>query len=282
MSNRIASLVLYAAVVTGAAAARPAFAQPEPDGRTVHALTAPSARRNVSFYSPGLVYEWHAREGDTVRAGQPLMVQDDRIERKRLDGLNLIASSSLKIEAAQAQLDLEKVLLDRKQGSEMGYSESELLEQKVKVDIGEKSVALEREKKREAEIEREAQAIKVDLMTLKSPVNGRVARFHVGPGEMADPQKAEGAVTVVQNDPLHVEFQLPTAQSQALKVGDQMSVRYEGGAADARPASVVFIDPEALNETQTVRLEWPNPENRDSGLPVVVELPQRLVAASAK
>lgn len=278
-------MIKRATLILLALTASVAFAQPvpDPDGKTIHAVTAPSLRLNLPFYSSGLVQEWKVKPGDLVSKGTPLITQDARIERKQLEGLKLLADSTKKVEAAKAELEMEIVLLQRKEAQEAegAFAQEELLIQRAKVAIGQKKVELEEEAQRDAQIKADMQDLKVQLMQLASPIDGRVVSLNVGPGEMADPGKADGAATVVQNNPLHIEFQLPIAQAQSLKVGDAMDVRYTTGEKPSS-ATVVFVDPEALNDTQTVRLEWQNPENRDSGLPVIVELPERIVAASAK
>jgi multidrug efflux pump subunit AcrA (membrane-fusion protein) len=119
-------------------------------------------------------------------------------------------------------------------------------------------------------------------MALKSPIDGLVEAIGVGPGEWADPQKPEGLVTVVKNDPLWVEMHLPVEQSQKIKKGDGLTVKHAGDAQPAE-AKVIFITPvsDAASGTALVRLELPNPQDRPSGLSVSVMLPETVVAAAA-
>jgi hypothetical protein len=81
-------------------------------------------------------------------------------------------------------------------------------------------------------------------------------------------------MTVVKNDPLWVEFFLPTMQSSKLKVGQQLEVRYPDQQQWAA-AKVIYKAPvaDAASDTQKMRLELANPNMTDTGLQVLVRLP---------
>jgi len=139
-----------------------------------------------------------------------------------------------------------------------------------------------------AQLEREVnqrkalqQRVKVEQMTVLSPVNGFVEQIELEVGDMTDPQKP--VITIVQNDPLKVEFFIPTSQSQKLKVGQELQVRYPGEEA-WKPAQVKFKSPVAdtASDTQKIGLEMANSENRDAGLQVQVKLPDAVVAAAGR
>src|SRR5207248_10011179 len=92
----------------------------------------------------------------------------------------------------------------------------------------------------------DAQTIKIDQMKLASPIDGVVTSLNIGEGELANPNGKDVAITVVQNDPLWCEFQVPTAQSTKLKVGDPLQVRHANDKEDAWTAGkVIFINPQA-------------------------------------
>jgi multidrug resistance efflux pump len=118
-------------------------------------------------------------------------------------------------------------------------------------------------------------------MTLNSPIDGIVETIDVSVGEVTDPQKP--VMTVVKNDPLWVEFFLPTAQSSKLKVGQQLEVRYADQPQWA-PAKVIYKAPVAdvASNTQKMRLEVANSNGTDAGLQVVVRLPANVGPAQAQ
>ena len=100
-------------------------------------------------------------------------------------------------------------------------------------------------------------------------------------GEMVDPSKPP-VLVIVQNDPLLVEVPLPVAVSQRLKIGRTLRVTYD--KRQWLDATVSFKEPMADPESgmQRVHLTLPNPEGKDSGLQVYVEVPKDLVAANEK
>src|SRR6185436_15535248 len=91
----------------------------------------------------------------------------------------------------------------------------------IAADAQAKIARLELEKAKQEAIR---QAAKVDKMTIKSPVTGRVEALDVTVGDITDPQKP--VMTLVQNDPLKVEFYLPVGQAAKLKMDQVLQVRY--------------------------------------------------------
>ncbi|HEV7299311.1 MAG TPA: efflux RND transporter periplasmic adaptor subunit [Tepidisphaeraceae bacterium] len=250
---------------------------------TVTGITAPSQRLKLASPVPGIVLERAVKSGETVTKGQVLIRLDDTIEKSRLASLEMEAASTGQIDAALAQYELNKVQLARKEKllQDRAGSVSEVEQARLEVEIGQFREKIQREAQAIKALERDAQKLKVELMELKSPIDGQVESIDVGPGEWADPQKQTGAVTVVQNNPLWVEVHLPTRQSQHLDRNAPLMVKHVGDEkAQAIPAKIIYINPvaDAASDTQLVRLELPNPDNRSSGLQVSVTLPENVAA----
>ena len=118
----------------------------------------------------------------------------------------------------------------------------------------------------------------IDRMKLKSPIDGIVQAVEARVGEMVDPSKPP-VVTIVNNNPLIVEVNLPTAMSQQLKPRQPMRVSYD--MKDWKQATVTYLAPmaDASSGMQTVHLTLPNTEGKSSGLQIFVELPEAVAAA---
>ena len=165
-----------AALVIAAALAAPALGQ-----ATTPGSTAPSAERSLSFPAQGIVAEALVREGDVVKAGQPLMRLDDREEAKRLEALKIAAEGErLKVTASEKELALKRVELERKQGllAKKAVSEQEVLEAELAVDLAEIQVELAKQQAVGADAQAAVQQIRVEEMTLTgarttSPVGRR-------------------------------------------------------------------------------------------------------------
>jgi RND family efflux transporter MFP subunit len=236
------------------------------------------------------VLERKVKAGDTVKKGQILVQLDDRQERygsansKGLIILEIEAASTFQVDAAVADLNLRKEQLARKEKmlKERVVGLSEVEEARLQVQIGQIRADLQREEQKTKTLTRDAQAMRVEMMAIKSPIDGVVESIDVGPGEWADPQKPSGIVTVVQNNPLWVELHLPTSVSERLDPKVPLKVEL---ASDAKPVEgkIIFITPvaDAASGTQLVRLEVPNPDNLTTGKPATVILPAN-VAGMAK
>jgi len=252
----------------------------------VEGFTEPSQYLKLAVSTPGIVREVLVKEGDTIKKDQPLLQQDDRIEQKTLESLKGEAMSGLNIKAAQADMAYKKIKMDNLTKAfkdnnsatafEVEEAQADYAIAVVRVDLAKQEMA-----QKKAEYDR--QALRIEEMRLTSPVNGRIQKIWVGPGEMAQPENGstKAPIEVVVLDPLWVKVILPQAVSQQLKIGDKLEVSHDSGKTwEAAP--IGFIPPFANGGagTQTVRIDLPNPTNRDAGQKVLVRLPERIVQAA--
>jgi RND family efflux transporter MFP subunit len=245
---------------------------------TVGAITKPSVQTKMGLNQFGTVLELPVKEGDRVKQGQVLLQQDDRQERALLEALQLEANSNVRVEAAIADLRIKEAQYKRflEMAKTGAANPTEVEEAEVKVvyaDAQVKIAKLELEKNKQ---EAKRQGFKVDQMTLRSTINGIVETIDAKVGEVTDPQKP--LMTVVQNDPLWIEFFLPTAQSAKLQDQQNLDVHYTTDQ-NWTPAKVIMMAPvaDAASDTQKIRLEMKNTDGRKTGLQVIVRLPGDVV-----
>ena len=261
-------------------AAAPALCSAQ-SGETIEkGFTEPSAHKELAFSFQGIISKVDVKEGDTIKAGQDLMKQDDRIEVLRLKGLRLEADQTLLIKAKQATLDNKKVVLKRQQEmfDKQAVSESELEEAKLDVVLAGAEVELAEHDAVTKGADADLQQAHVDELSMKSPIDGVVEKIVQSEGEVANIDKP--SIVVVKNDPLWIEMKtLPAATVQKMKTGDTLDVRYPGDDAWQK-ATINFIDPvaDARAGTQAIRMEMPNPQNRSTGLTIDVRIPAAAVA----
>ena len=257
-------------------------------GRSTTGITAPSEERKLLFPTPGVVSDAMVKEGDRVKADQPVMKQDDREEVKRLEAARVAADvERLKIKAAEAERDQKEVDLKRKQDlyAKRAIGLQELQEAELAVTLAKAQVEVAKGQAMQADAQTAVQQVRVDQMTLKTPIDGIVSQVGPGAGEFSNPQQYDKpTITVVKNDPMYVEVKnLRTSEVARLKLGQEIAVRYEG-AEQSAAAKVIFISPvaDARSDTQFVRLEMPNPQGRSAGLKVDVMVPEEAATASAQ
>jgi RND family efflux transporter MFP subunit len=265
-----------------ARAADPAPAAGGAASSVVQGYTKPFAHAKPSVNTYGTVLKLPVKPGQVVKVGDLLLQQDDREERAELARLELEANSNVRVEALEADLKIKQVQLARvedlrRTNNASAYEVEEAKSKVIAADAQAKVAKLESEKAKQEAIRQHA---KVDKMTLTSQFNGRIEAIEVELGDICDPQKP--VMTIVQNDPLKVEFHLPVAQAAKLKMGQALQVRYP--AEDKWiDATVDFKNPYAdpASGTQKIGLLMKNPEGRDSGMEVQVRLPADVGNAAA-
>lgn len=241
------------------------------------ARTIPSRITKPSFMEPGVVRQWMVKPDDFVKKGQLLGKEDTDVEELKLKSKRIQADSTAAVEAATADRDAKKIEYDSKEKAYSLQATSADEVEEAKLDYEQKGAVL-----RNAEAQREMYLADVDIqmqiidkMQLFSPVDGTIKEINIQEGEVVDPNKPEGAITLVTNNPLWVEVKVPSEQALKLKAGDIAKVAYQDAPNTWVDAKVIYLDPEvdAASDKETVRLELNNDSNGVSGRWVNVKLP---------
>lgn len=249
---------------------------------TERAFTRPSEERDLNFGMPGLVVKVNVVEGQPVKAGEVLAEQDTTVERANKKTYEIEANSTVEIEYAEKDVELKKVKHQRMQVlfKQRNATELEVREAQLEVQRAEASVELARQKAAIAASQAATEQAKINLKKIESTIDGVVSTLDTHPGEVAESNPQKPAIKVVRNDPLWIDVHFPASQVAKLKQGQQLQVRY---VDDERwmPAEVLFLQPVVRpgSQTRTVRVAMPNPDERPSGLEVLVKLPDAAVAA---
>jgi RND family efflux transporter MFP subunit len=257
-----------------------------PLNNTFQGHTAPIERRAQNFDFPGVIDKILVKEGDAVKAGQLIAQQDTAVDEAQLKAAELVAKSTLEIDAEKAQRDKDTVDLKRKTElfQKGALDPTTFDEAKLAVVIDEFKVKHAEEDKQKAAYDVAASAAKIHQKQMFARTDGVVSEIATHEGELADTQHP--AITIVKNDVVYVEVDLPADIVSRLKASGMktpLKVRYvdEGDRGVWRDATVHFIKPEADAQSnfEHVQLEMPNPELRSAGLQVSVKLPDNLIAS---
>lgn len=237
--------------------------------------TFPSEQSQHRLKVPGVVAEMLVKPGDRVKAGQVLLKEDHRIEDAQLKLYQYVAESEVEIKAAevkhaQAKVDYER--FNDLYNKDKAASISEVEKARLDVELTQAEIDKAKQEKEKAKLQVEYQKAVIEAMELRSAINGVVERIDAKLGEVVDPQK--NAITVVNNDPLWVEFRPRSSVAKAFRVGQELEVTYEG-EKEVRRAKIIFISPlvDPQSDRHLVRLEMRNPEGLPAGLKVKVHLP---------
>jgi macrolide-specific efflux system membrane fusion protein len=249
--------------------------------------TAPVEKREQNFDVPGVVDKVLVKEGDAVKAGQLIAQQDTASDEARLQAVQLVAASNLEIKAEEAQLAKDEVDLARKGDliKQQAIAPSEYEEAKLAVTIDGLKAAHAREDHQKAQYDVAEQKAKINQKQLHARVDGVVSQISTHEGELADTQHP--AITIVRNDVLYVEVDMPADVVNRLKAAGTVTplqVRYvdEGPKGTWYEARIHFIKPEAdaASNFEHVQLEMQNPPLRSAGLQVMVKVPDSVAGTS--
>lgn len=241
-------------------------------------VTRPSEERALSFSYPGVVREVLVKEGDTVKQGQALVKLDDRLDQNALDQLKIEAESTLKIEYAEKSREQKQVRAKRftelREKDLASVLETE--EATLDAELAVTQLALSKQEHDAAKLKAVGQAIKVELATIHSTIDGIVQRISVKEGEYADPQQSQRpTIMVVKNDPMKVEVFVPLDVAQDLRPGkSELEVAYPQ-QQDWTKAQITFVDPvsDPGSGMRRIHLTIANPDGRPAGEQVKVRLP---------
>lgn len=244
---RIAALALFASLALAACGdkkpAGPAQAKPPEVGvltlaERSQSLTSELPGRTSAFMSAevrpqvsGIVQKRLFTEGSEVKAGQVLYQIDASSYRATL------ASARAALAKAQAAARTARVNAERN---------AEL----VKIDAVSRQVAQESEAQAAqaqsdvaaAQAAVEAAQINLNYTEVRAPIAGRVNLSAVTPGALVTANQAAALTTIVQLDPMHVDFSQSTAELLTLR-RDIAAGRYQGvSSSGALPVALVLED----------------------------------------
>ena len=206
---------------------------------SVISLNSVEVRPQVS----NIVQKVHVKEGQFVRAGQPLFSLDDRADRANL-------------EKAQAQLLRNQALLA---DLERQYKRSQELLAQNFISKSAADNTLSQMEAQRAAIASDSAAIRSSQVALsydsiRSPISGRLGSIPVFAGSLAQP--ATVMATVTQLDPIAVSFPVPEGRLQdllaAARTRSPVSARVPGTTAPLQGV-LSFVDNTVDAQAGTVK-----------------------------
>jgi HlyD family secretion protein len=238
----------------------------------IPAITIPDEDVALSFIHPGRIAKVFVKEGDLVEAGQILVQQDDAAEQAQLSLIKAQSEDRTPMKAQDASLAQKKVYLERLQWAAKRGSATELEveDAKLAVEIARFSLKTARFEHEQHKRKYREASIRVDNMSLKSPIAGRVEKVDMKVGESID-GLAE-MVRIVRTDPLWVDVHVPLEKASTLKLNQSANVFFQGSEQEVAEGKIVFVSSvaDAASSTQRVRIKVPNKTNRPAGEHVTV------------
>ena len=196
-------------------------------------MMEPYVTVNVAAQVPGIIEEVMVKRGAVVTKGQVLATLRAAVERADM-------------EQANALLDFNRRKLARNQE----------LVAKGNVSANEKDEMETEIKKGEAILHQAA--AKLEMKTIRSPVDGVVVKVDLTAGEYVGEKPI---MTIVQIDPLNVEVVVPVAEYGTIRKGMRAEVRPEQPVGGVYTGEVTIVDRvvNAASGSFGVRVELSNP-----------------------
>jgi RND family efflux transporter MFP subunit len=235
------------------------------------AITLPSADVTLSFAQPGRVARVEVKEGDQVSAGQTLAILDDAADQVRLLQAKAESEDTTKVEAGEAGLDQKKVQLTKIEWAAERKSATMLEVEQARLDVklAELSLKLARFEHQQSILKYEELKIRVENMSLKSPIDGRVEKVDIEPGEAVDAFST--VMRVVRTDPLWIDVPVPLTEGRTLTMDHVARIAFPSPDVMA-VGRIIFLSTvaDAASDTLRVRVEAANSAKRPAGEHITV------------
>jgi RND family efflux transporter MFP subunit len=219
---------------------------------TAQGHVVPLNQVDIRPQSGGTIRGVHFREGDEVKAGQ-LMFSIDASEVTAL--LERVTASAAQIEAQVDDAERE-LTRTRELAKSHFYSSSA-------VDTSASKLESLQAQYKAAQAEIASTRLLIDRTRISAPITGLTGALAVHPGSLAQTAAAAPLVTIVQIDPIGVEFTLPEAQLAGLLAArDAKTVRIGLAIAGGRrlEGSLIFVNNTVSTDSGTITLKasFPN------------------------
>ncbi len=211
----------------------------------------------ISAVEVGVISEVVAEEGDQVAVGDVLMKLDTEITEARLGIAQMQADSQGRVQAAEAEYELQKDKTDRVEALS-GASQAEKRRERATLKIADGNLIIAQEERESYKMQVKQIEAELRRRILTSPIDGVVTEITKDVAEAVTPSQIRDdtfLVRVVKVDRLRCVGHVPERAARNLKVGDSLDVRIEDGSETVVRAEIEFVAPVTNPATKTVRIK---------------------------
>ena len=216
----------------------------------------------VELSSPvdGVLESLIVDKGARIKKGQALAQMEASIEIAKVKLAELEAASFSEIKNRQIQLKFAKRNEKRVAGLHKKNSVSQIEKDKAETEVALARVELKKatEKRKIANLNLELAQARLELKTIKSPIDGIVIEQFAMIGESV---MDRAIMKLAQIDPLRVELIAPTEYFGLIEKGMEVEIRPERPSNKTFKAKVTIVDQliDPASGSFTVRMALPNP-----------------------
>ena len=239
-------------------------------GLSYPAVAKPRRDVVLAFSRPGILAAMPVRRGVAVRAGQLLACLNTSRQTLRVRIARLTAESTLKVQAADAQLRHDQVDLRQTQWAftQKAATAFELQRAKLKVTIARLSLALANLKHKNDQLEYSLAQLAVRRRQILAPFAGivEIRYAHVGQSVNA----FQKVLRLVQTTALQIHVPVPLSVAMKLRIGGRAMVQFAtSGTAVGKIVGIASVA-DSASGTLLVRVQVGNPSHLPAGQQVSV------------
>jgi RND family efflux transporter MFP subunit len=229
----------------------------------------------------GAIAKILVKRGDHVEAGQIVALLDSDVEQAMYEAAQLRAGSDVVIQAKKSELvNAERKLERQRQLAARAVNSAQSLEDaETAAEIA--KYAVEQAKLDQQLATSEAQRLKatIERRTVRSSVDGAVAKVELHEGEFADPSATLAVIAEIR--PLLVEIFLPIEAYPLVKIGMQVEVRLQEPIGGRAVSSILTKDPQIDSASGTFRVTL-KLANSDEAIPAGIRCSPRFLPDEAE
>lgn len=215
---------------------------PAPERLTLTGMVAPQESSDVASSVPGRVIAVLVDRGARVKFGDPLV---------RLDASNAaLSAQSVKAQLAAAQAQ-EKLAVEECKRSQVLLDKGTITRSQFDRDTTNCTAAAQTVAATKAQLQLVSKSIADGVV--RAPFAGRIDGRWVSPGEWVQPGMR--LVTLVDDDPLHVELQVSEAYVPRVAVGQEVAVGAVAFPGQTFPAKVTRLGAEINRQSRALVAE---------------------------
>ena len=234
----------------------------------IEVLTSLEPYRSIEInpIETGVISKIIVKEGQMVKANDPLIELDNETILARLATAQLHANNEGNVIAAQAEYDLQEAKLARLKRLS-GPSRAEVAREEATLKIREGNLITSKAEKRGYELQVEQIQLEIDRRVLKTPIDGTVTEITKDISESVTINQVRDdnfLVQIVQLDRLKAEANIPANAVVNLTEGQTLGLRIEDAEGTMVTGTIEFISPviDPATSTGKVRLVIDNSEGK--------------------
>lgn len=203
---------------------------------------------NVAIGVPvaGLVKEVSIKVNQIVKAGEPLLILDDReLRAALLKQEAAIAVAQANLEVTRAQLAKVQDMLDRLKSvtDQRAISQDDLRNRSNDVLVAKAQQQATEAQLTAAKADVQQTQLLIDRLTVKAPRNGTILQVNIRAGEYASPQNRQPALVLGDIETLHVRADVDEQNAMQVAAGAKAQVSLKGDSAKKFAVEFVRIEP---------------------------------------